>query len=52
MALCVVTDTPIEKDNKLVPANVTTTQLRFEDNGIVTWVDAPFVDESLLLEEG
>ena len=41
MALCVVTDTPIAKYNKLVPANASVTQLRFEDNGSVTWVDAP-----------
>jgi len=41
MILCVVTDTPIEKHNKLVPSNASVTQLRFDDKGSVTWVDAP-----------
>jgi broad specificity phosphatase PhoE len=41
MALCVVTDTPIEKYNKLVPSNASVTQLGFADDGSVTWVNAP-----------
>ncbi len=41
MALCVVTNTPIEKYNKQVPPNASVTHLRFEDDGTVVWVNAP-----------
>ncbi len=41
MALCVVTDTPIEKYNKQVPPNASVIQLKFADDGTVIWVNAP-----------
>lgn len=41
MALCIVTNTAIDKYSKLLPANASVTHLGFQDDGSVVWVNAP-----------
>jgi len=39
--LCVITDTPIAEWEGFLPGNASVTHLRFEDDGSVTWANAP-----------